>query len=388
MFQPFPAVACRDLACRDLGRLMDDPAADARRGPASQNSGFELRCWGQFALFHRGERQDCSPRGRKARAIIAYLASHNGSGTSRERLAGLLWSERGDRQARASLRQSLFELRALHCGEQPLVVAHRDHVLIDPDLLTSDMARIEQAARGGRIADLAELLAARDDRLFDGLDSLDPAFDEWLAIERAKQHERIVDLAVAAARDGLKRRVNGHVRKLIPWIERLDSSSETIARLGMLADHADGDLGAVHHRFQRLCTVLETDLQIEPSQETRSLYQNLTAAPDAAPVTRRAAARPVTARARRPAITPARTRRITIAALICTILAIIAALALWLRATPARSHEPPAIAALSRRRKSPSHARKNGRRGENGAISFRRSRRLRNNNTVFQYRTQ
>lgn len=314
---------------------MDDPAADARQDPASRNNGFELRCWGQFALFHRGARQDCSPRGRKARAIIAFLASHDGAGSSRERLAGLLWSERGDRQARASLRQSLFELRTLACSGRPLVVPYRDHIQVDADLLTSDIAGIEQAARAGRIADLTDLLARRDDRLFDGLDNLDPAFDEWLATERAKQHDRIVHLAMEAARDGLNRRANGHVRTLISWIERLDNSSETLARLGMLADHADGDLGAVHHRFQRLCRVLENDLQIEPSQETRHLYQSLTAATDPRPRDGHAlhlsqlddisAATPI-------AHPPC---RIAWLILLVGIAAVLTALALWLRAKPA-----------------------------------------------------
>ncbi|WP_010125485.1 AfsR/SARP family transcriptional regulator [Sphingomonas sp. KC8] len=314
---------------------MDDPATDARQGPASRNNGFELRCWGQFALFHRGEREDCSPRGRKARAIIAYLASHNGAGTSRERLAGLLWSERGDRQARASLRQSLFELRTLACDGRPLVVPHRDHIQVDADLLTSDIASIEQAARTGRIADLTDLLAKRDDRLFDGLDNLDPAFDEWLATERAKQHDRIAHLAMEAARDGLNRRANGHVRTLISWIERLDNSSETLARLGMLADHADGDLGAVHHRFQRLCTILQNDLQIEPSQETRRLYQSLTAATDLPSPDPRA--RHISQLGDLPAATPiARPpRRIGWLILLVGIVAILTALALWLRAKPA-----------------------------------------------------
>src|SRR5262245_39683330 len=49
--------------------------------------------------------------GQKDRALLAFLAMTSGSTHSRERLAGMLWSEHGDRQARDSLKQSLMRLR-------------------------------------------------------------------------------------------------------------------------------------------------------------------------------------------------------------------------------------------------------------------------------------
>jgi DNA-binding SARP family transcriptional activator len=42
---------------------------------------------------------------RKDRLLLAYLAMSAGRPQSRERLAGLLWGDRGDSQARDSLRQ-------------------------------------------------------------------------------------------------------------------------------------------------------------------------------------------------------------------------------------------------------------------------------------------
>ena len=54
---------------------------------------------------------DVTPRGRKARAVLAVLAMSAEGSVSRERLAGLMWSRHADEQARASLRQSLLEAR-------------------------------------------------------------------------------------------------------------------------------------------------------------------------------------------------------------------------------------------------------------------------------------
>ena len=50
-------------------------------------------------------------RQKKAQLLLAYLALHPGEAQARERLAALLWSDRGDEQARSSLRQALTALR-------------------------------------------------------------------------------------------------------------------------------------------------------------------------------------------------------------------------------------------------------------------------------------
>ncbi len=64
--------------------------------------GFEARLASGAAL---------SLKGRKTQALVAYLALSPGQPRSREELVGLLWGDRGEEQARSSLRQSLSELR-------------------------------------------------------------------------------------------------------------------------------------------------------------------------------------------------------------------------------------------------------------------------------------
>src|SRR5215813_10113787 len=48
---------------------------------------------------------------RKDRLLLAYLALHAGRPLARDRLAGLLWGDRGETQARDSLRQSVAAIR-------------------------------------------------------------------------------------------------------------------------------------------------------------------------------------------------------------------------------------------------------------------------------------
>ncbi len=73
-------------------------------------SGYRLSLLGEF-LLTTPEGQAIAITSRKNRALLAILALSPGQAISRERLAGLLWGESGEEQARNSLRQSLAVLR-------------------------------------------------------------------------------------------------------------------------------------------------------------------------------------------------------------------------------------------------------------------------------------
>jgi DNA-binding SARP family transcriptional activator len=71
---------------------------------------LQLRLFGGIEL--RSERAADAPApGRKVRALLAYLALNVDLPCPREKLMALLWGDRAEEQARASLRQALTELR-------------------------------------------------------------------------------------------------------------------------------------------------------------------------------------------------------------------------------------------------------------------------------------
>ncbi|HMB75315.1 MAG TPA: hypothetical protein VKN76_02860, partial [Kiloniellaceae bacterium] len=108
-------------------------------------------------------------KSKKARALLAYLALPPGKERSREEAMALLWSERGDEQARSSLRQALSGLRK-ELGEGAIAA-----LCITDETLALDPASVvvEQASPG--------------EVLLEGLHLNDPAFDEWLRDERQRQ---------------------------------------------------------------------------------------------------------------------------------------------------------------------------------------------------------
>src|SRR5262245_53426876 len=73
---------------------------------------------------------------KKTRALFAYLALPPGRPHTRDELADLLWSDRGDKQARASLRQALGDLRTcLEVLEAPPLIFDHDNVALDSTLV-------------------------------------------------------------------------------------------------------------------------------------------------------------------------------------------------------------------------------------------------------------
>ena len=83
--------------------------------------GFELR-------LANGQMVDL---GQKDRALLAVLALPAGLTHSRDKLASLLWSDRGDHQARDSLKHSLTKLRQCLPSAEPAIVADRLSAKLD-----------------------------------------------------------------------------------------------------------------------------------------------------------------------------------------------------------------------------------------------------------------
>src|SRR5258708_19893562 len=71
---------------------------------------LSLRLLGGFRAQH-GSGRPLAVRRKKAQALLAYLALHPGAPSSRDSLAGFLWSGTTDEHARHNLRQTLFTLR-------------------------------------------------------------------------------------------------------------------------------------------------------------------------------------------------------------------------------------------------------------------------------------
>src|SRR5205085_9541674 len=84
---------------------------------------------------------------RKGRALICYLTLRQGVEFARLSLTGMLWGERSEGQARASLRQTLSELRSVLAGSAgQSIVATRETVTWKPGSAWIDAKALEALA--------------------------------------------------------------------------------------------------------------------------------------------------------------------------------------------------------------------------------------------------
>jgi DNA-binding SARP family transcriptional activator len=205
-------------------------------------------------------------RSRRARALLAHLIVVGASGASRERLSGLLWSDRAEEQARASLRQCLLELRheLTDAGIDSLDVG-RDQVVRRRAGLEADLDRLEDAIRqrNGAVlsATLEEIGASL---LLEGL-SIGGLYDEWLARTRAQVDNhieqgvrRLIDVAEEqGAWDDLRRIAAAYLLR--------SPADEAVAAAAIRADMALGVTSAAHRRFRALESTLASEYGVKPS---------------------------------------------------------------------------------------------------------------------------
>jgi pimeloyl-ACP methyl ester carboxylesterase/DNA-binding SARP family transcriptional activator len=212
---------------------------------------------GCFSL-HDSQGHPVQLRGRKARAIVAYLSDRPGEYVSRERIIGLLWMDRQQAQARGSLRQSLGEIRREAPG---LISSDTDHVWIDP-------CRVQ-------ITPIDE--AADDKPLFDDLDGITAEFDEWLVCRRHEDGAARSSNLQCEIEASLSCGESAKALRLIERLQRIDPYNEDALRLAMRAEAQAGRPAAIRTRFTEMEQRLNGELGIPLSARTRALHDELLA---------------------------------------------------------------------------------------------------------------
>ena len=97
---------------------------------------------------------------RKTQGLLAYLALPAGKVHSRDRLMGLLWSDRAEPQARNSLRQALAELgRALASAEPFPLLKEHDRIALDAASVEVDVMAFEHLAASSELEELRQAAA-------------------------------------------------------------------------------------------------------------------------------------------------------------------------------------------------------------------------------------
>jgi TolB-like protein/Tfp pilus assembly protein PilF len=241
---------------------------------------LHLKLLGGFSASSSGG-ETVEVSGRKNQALLAYLALQSGKKLPRDKLLGLLWSDRGEAQARASLRQALVALRR-DLGESASALRmDGDSVALEPQIVATDVASFERLIRGSSAEELREAARLYEGELLDGLEVRDPGFEEWLAAERV----RLRDAALATLARLLERVEGTDAITLAQRMLALDPLREASHRALMRAYAANGQREQALRQYQACRDILRRDLQVEPSEETEALRRRLSGDRDKAKAT-------------------------------------------------------------------------------------------------------
>lgn len=229
----------------------------------------------------------------KVRALLAYLAVEADHPHRRETLVGLLWPDYPEEAARHNLRQALFNLRSIlgdHTANPPYLLITRDAIQFNGESEYSlDLDQFNQYffAYEEKLSQLSEDASIDVSQLEEMVklyrgyflqhffleDSTE--FDEWTLVQSESLHQRVLEAHryltnfyvlhgdFQAARNHASRQL-----ELDPWREEAHRQMMQVLAL-------DGKRSAALTQYETCKRVLAEELDVEPSTETRELYDKI-----------------------------------------------------------------------------------------------------------------
>ncbi len=216
---------------------------------------------------------------RPAQSLLAYLLLTAGIAHRREKLAGLLWPDSSEDNARSNLRQALWRARkALNDNSSPeLTYLFSDQFSVEFNPNSNywlDVSILERQARATTATDqLMDLLTLYRGELLPGF------YDDWVMLERERL-QAVFEREVERLLEQLKNEQR--------WTEMLEWGEHWIAygqkpepayRALMNAYGALGNRSKVAYTFDRCVKELRDDLGVEPSELTLDLFEKLVQGP-------------------------------------------------------------------------------------------------------------
>jgi predicted ATPase/class 3 adenylate cyclase/DNA-binding SARP family transcriptional activator len=226
----------------------------------------------------------------KVRALLAYLAVETGRHPGghlrrlhrREVLAGLLWPDWPERSARTNLRNALSRLRTVigdRQAEPPYLLITRETMQFNAASdhwidVTAFSALVE--AQDVTHHQLEEAVALYRGLFLEGFSFGDsPAYEDWMLLVRERLQRQVLEalqrLADHGEACGEYERASKYAWRrveLAPWQEQ---AHQSLMRLLAL----NGQRGAALAQYETCRRALREELDVEPGEETRRLYERI-----------------------------------------------------------------------------------------------------------------
>ncbi len=222
-----------------------------------------------------------APLSARALALTGYLVLHRDAAQPRGHLADVLWPDSDTAQARTNLRRELHHLRAVLGSTGCLESTDRTLTWRCVPGVEVDLARFTDGC-------VEALRALEDDtdgaprlvqRALDayGGDLLPGVYDDWVLEARARLHGACVELCDRGADHLHRRGLTQEALALLRHRTALEPLEEAGYRRLMALEQESGDRAGALRTYHRCASVLERELGVPPSTETRALLGGLLA---------------------------------------------------------------------------------------------------------------
>ncbi|GIK43685.1 MAG: hypothetical protein BroJett011_75180 [Chloroflexota bacterium] len=234
---------------------------------------LEIRLLGLFSVEIDGNPIEIPSR--PAQSLLAYLVLNSGTAQRREKLAGMFWPDATEANARSNLRHALWRIRKvlgtnpqtgqdyLHADDLTITFETHDDCWIDTTILE------QKSGESGSTDTLMEVLSMYRGELLPGF------YDEWVVLER----ERLQAIFERKMQTLLERLLEARRwPEVLEWGERWIAQGHTpepAYRALMMAHSGLGDRSSMVAAYQRCVEALRQELSVEPSEQTRELYERL-----------------------------------------------------------------------------------------------------------------
>jgi predicted ATPase/DNA-binding SARP family transcriptional activator len=216
----------------------------------------------------------------KDRALLAYLAVEADRPHRRQVLAGLLWPDWPEGEARSHLRHSLAKLRTT-IGDRhatpPFLLITRDTIQFNCEGdCRLDVAAFRELVESDQVSSWEEAVALYRGPFLEGFSLKDSAaFEDWSRLIREQLHRQVLSTLHRLAEHAEERKdyaqAQRHARRQVeiaPWQEE---AHRQLMRLLALDDQR----GAALAQYEACRAALQEELGVEPGPETTALYRRI-----------------------------------------------------------------------------------------------------------------
>jgi DNA-binding SARP family transcriptional activator/TolB-like protein len=213
----------------------------------------------------------------KVQALVAWLTLRAGNPVKREVACELLWPERGEDQARHSLRQALFVLRRDGFGGQEVIRSRDNAISLLPESATCDVHELREMISSGSTASWQAIMGLYSGPLLYGFPPVSPEFDDFLTVmRRTLENDVLAALAkiadAAAEGDDLKQCVLIAEKMLAIDPLREDTHRRLIESYAVV-----GRRGDAIRAYNDAKALLRREMDVAPAAETEAVIARVRA---------------------------------------------------------------------------------------------------------------